>query len=435
MKRPNRVFLILTSVWFIAFAALTARLLFAWDQQSKIPHTALATVPFDQETGNIALSLSQGHGYANLFRRETGPTAWLAPVYPFLIFLIFRFFGAMTLASFFIAVLLNALFSAAATFPLYAITRRAAGIPAAAVTAWAWVFLPAGILMPFEWIWDTSLSVLLAVTLVWLTLRVADSAKPSLWLAYGLLWAFALLTNPALAICLPFLFGWAVARANFLSTRSWTTPLAASALIVLSCLPWTLRNYHHFHRFIPIRSSFPFELWIGNNDIFDQHAVGGIQRITRYEETRRYAQLGENAYLDEKSRLAFAFIREKPALFAKLTGLRVMATWLGTEHPFADFKRADSSLVRAILLSNLLLVLGSLAGISFLLIQKHPFTVPVIVFPVLYPLIYYATHTSLRYRHPIDPFLVLLTIFSVATAYRAIKPSACLFDFPFIKTI
>src|SRR5215470_13694207 len=132
MKRPNRLFLILTSVWLIAFAALTTRLLFAWNQQSKIPHAALASVPFDQETGNIALALSQGHGYSNLFRKDTGPTAWLAPVYPFLLSLIFRSFGPLTFASFCVAAVLNALFSAAATFPLYAIARRADGIPTAA---------------------------------------------------------------------------------------------------------------------------------------------------------------------------------------------------------------------------------------------------------------------------------------------------------------
>src|SRR5499427_5393107 len=130
MKPPDRLLLVLTSVWLIAFAALTTRLLFAWNQQGKIPHPALSTVPFDQETGNIALSLSEGHGYSNLFRKDTGPTAWLAPVYPVLLFGIFRFFGAMTLASFFAAVLLNAIFSAAATFPLYAIARRVAGVPA-----------------------------------------------------------------------------------------------------------------------------------------------------------------------------------------------------------------------------------------------------------------------------------------------------------------
>src|SRR5262245_17117177 len=131
MKRPNHLLRILTSVCIIAFAALTTRVSFAWNQQRKIPHAALATLSFDQEAGNIALSLSEGHGYASLFRKDTGPTAWLAPVYPFLLFLIFRFFGALTLASFLVAVLLNALFSAATTFPLYAVARRAAGVSVA----------------------------------------------------------------------------------------------------------------------------------------------------------------------------------------------------------------------------------------------------------------------------------------------------------------
>jgi hypothetical protein len=420
MKRPLRALLIFTSVWFIASAALGTRLAFAWSQQSKIPHTVLATVPFDQETGNIALALSQGHGYANLFRKDTGPTAWLAPVYPFLLFLVFRFFGALTLSSFFVTVVLNALFSAAATFPLYATARRFGGLSVAVASAWAWVFFPSGVLMPFEWIWDTSFSVLLAVTLVWATLRVAESAYLSFWLAYALLWALVLLTNPSLGIGLPFLFAWMVFRAGFWNRRAWTVPAITLTVIALSCLPWTIRNYRHFHRLIPIRSSLPFELWIGNNDIFDEHAVHGIQRITRFEETRRYARLGENAYLDEKSRLAFSFIRSKPALFARLTFRRILATWCGTEHPYDDFRRTDSLLARTILILNLFITIGTSAGICFLVVRKHPSAMPLMVFPILYPVIYYVTHTSLRYRHPIDPLLILLVVYSTAASFPAL---------------
>jgi Dolichyl-phosphate-mannose-protein mannosyltransferase len=423
MKRPSRVLVVFTSVWFIAAAALVARLAFAWDQQAKVPHAALATVPFDQETGNIALALSQGHGYANLFRKDTGPTAWLAPVYPSLLSVIFRFFGPLTLASFFVAVLLNAIFSAAATFPLYAIARRVAGLPVAAASAWIWVFLPSGVMMPFEWIWDTSLSVVLAVTLVWATIRASESTRSAAWLGYGLLWAFALLTNPALGIALPFLFGWAFFRAGFWSRRATLVPAASLMITVVCCVPWTIRNFQHFHRVIPIRSSLPFELWIGNNDIFDEHAVHGIQRITRYEETRRYAQLGEAAYLDEKWRLAAGFIKAKPALFARLTGRRIVSTWCGTEHPVDDFMRTDSLLVRVIFLVNFLLLTGSVAAILGQLLKKHPLAIPYLVFPVLFPVVYYLTHTSLRYRHPIDPFLILLTVYSAAGAYRALRSS------------
>ncbi|HSC45992.1 MAG TPA: glycosyltransferase family 39 protein, partial [Candidatus Acidoferrum sp.] len=303
-----RLFLLLTSVWFIAAAALATRLVFAWDQQRKIPHEVLAAVPFEQEAGNIALALSQGHGFSDLFRKPTGPTAWLAPVYPWVVSLIFRVFGALTIRSFLAAVVVNAAFSAGATFPLFAIGRRVGGVYVAAAACWAWAFLPAGVLMPFEWIWDTSLSVLLLVTLVWMTMWLAGRADFASWTGYGLLWAFALLTNPALAVGLPFLLGWATIRARRCARNSRRYTAAVLALIVLCCVPWSLRNYREFHRLIPLRSSLPFELWIGNNDLFDPQAVHGIQRITRYEETRRYSQLGENAYLDEKKDAALAFI-------------------------------------------------------------------------------------------------------------------------------
>ena len=141
------------------------------------------------------------------------------------------------------------------------------------------------------------------------------------------------------------------------------------AVIVACCLPWTVRNYNAFHKLIPIRSNFAFELWIGNNDIFDEHAVGGIQRITRYEETRKYAQLGETAYLAEKISRAKTFISNKPALFLQLTGRRIIATSFGTNHPLADFRRTDSWLVRVILLGNLLLAVGTLLAWSF---AKNP---------------------------------------------------------------
>jgi hypothetical protein len=427
MSAKARILLFLTSVWFIAAAALGTRLAFAWNQQRKITHQILATVPFEQETGNIAFALSQGKGFSNLFGQNTGPTAWIPPVYPFLLSLIFRIFGPYTLPSFFAAVLLNSLFSAAATFPLFCLANQVANRTVAVITAWLWVALPAGIMMPFEWIWDTSLSVLLAATLLWITVLTSESAKRPLWLTYALLWAIALLTNPSLGIALPFLLLWAAVRAQDVVQLSWRIPLRTLLLIVLCCLPWTIRNYAAFHRVIPVRSSLGFELWIGNNDIFDPHAVNGIQRITRFEETRRYAQLGENAYLAEKWARATTFISQKPMLFLHLTGRKIIATWLGTEHPLDDFLHANSLLVRIVILCNAILTLGTALGALFLAHSKSRFAFPLAVFPLLFPFIYYVTHPSLRYRHPIDPILIFLTVFAAAATrpskYRSVLHS------------
>ena len=415
--RP-RILLLVCSIWFIAAAAFATRIAFLYREQTVINHQILATVPFEQETGNIAFALSQGDGFSNLFRQPTGPTAWLAPLYPFLLSLIFRVFGAFTFSSFLVAAGLNSLFSATATFPLFHLAQKISGRSAAIAVAWLWVFLPAGILLPSEWIWDTSLSALLVVAILWLTLRISESAKLSLWLCYALLWALALLTNPSIGVALPFLLLWAFYRARDSMNLSAKIPALTLALIFLCCLPWTIRNYAAFHRVIPIRSSLPFEFWIGNNDLFDPHAINGRQRITQYEEIHRYSQLGENSYLAEKSQLASSFIRRNPLLFLRLTAKRIIATWTGTEHPFTDLLSSNNSpLARAIIVINLILTLGTILGLYFLSRAKNPAAFPIAVFPALYPIIFYLTHTSLRYRHPIDPILLLLTV-ATASNFR-----------------
>lgn len=414
MNRGSRVAGVLCSVWLIASAAFATRAGFLWYQQHHIPHQVLAQVPFDQEAGNIAFALSQGRGFGNLFRQSTGPTAWLAPIYPLLLSFIFRLLGPFTFGSFVAAALLNCLFSAAVTFPLYDLARRIGGRGVAAGSCWLWVFLPSGILMPTEWIWDTALSVLLATTLLWATIRLAESVRILNWLAYSLLWALALLTNPSLGIAIPVLILWAGNRARKLAGFSWRLPATSLALGVVCCIPWTVRNHSQFDRWIPIRSNFAFELWIGNNDIFDPHAIGGRQRITRYEETRHYSELGESAYLDEKWKLANDFIAARRSVFLQLTKDRIVATWTGTEHPLSDFRKTDSMLARAVIASNLILLIGTLGGMFALAVAKNPLFWPVAAWPLFYPLVYYATHTSLRYRHPLDPVLTLLTLVGTA---------------------
>ncbi|HEY6943856.1 MAG TPA: hypothetical protein VI431_01860, partial [Candidatus Acidoferrum sp.] len=90
-----------TSLGLIFALALGTRLGFAWNQQRKFPHDVLAPAMFSQETGSIAASLATGKGFSSPFGKETGPTAWLTPVYPLLVAGVFRVFGIFTRASFF----------------------------------------------------------------------------------------------------------------------------------------------------------------------------------------------------------------------------------------------------------------------------------------------------------------------------------------------
>jgi 4-amino-4-deoxy-L-arabinose transferase-like glycosyltransferase len=402
-----------TSLTLIVLVAFGARIGFAWNQARKMPRQAMGIVPFQQETGNIAYSLAQGQGFSSAFRTNTGPSAWLTPVYPLLIAGIFKIFGVFTPRAFLAAVFLNIVFSTAVCVPVFFAGKRIGGMMVASLAAWLWAIFPNAVIMPFEWIWDTSLSAFLAAALLWATLALAESKKIRDWCGYGLLWGLALLTNPALGSLFPFLLGWAIYRRRSEERLPISRPALAVGVAILCCLPWTIRNYAVFHKFVPLRSNFAFELWIGNNDIFDLHAKNGRRIITRYEEERTYTQMGEVAYVQDKWEKATAFIKSRPALVAQLTWKRVIATWFGTETPWKNFVETDSLFIRVLFVSNFLAVLGTLAGIARLILQRSAFVFPLATFPMIYPVIYYITHTSLRYRHPIDPVLLLLTAIAV----------------------
>src|SRR5271169_6716558 len=233
-----------TSLLLIVVVAVGVRLGFAWNQTAKIPREVLGPVAFQTETGHIAYSLATGKGFASPFQRDTGPTAWLTPVYPLLVAGIFKLFGIYTRRAFFAAISLNIGFSAATCVPIFYAGKRAAGLGVASGAAWLWALFINAIMIPFEWIWDTSLAALLAATLLWATLELAESQRLRDWCGYGLLWGFALMTNPSLGSLLPPLLAWAAYRARqrraLSITRSLAKPALAFALALLCCVPWTI---------------------------------------------------------------------------------------------------------------------------------------------------------------------------------------------------
>ncbi|HEX8836096.1 MAG TPA: glycosyltransferase family 39 protein [Candidatus Acidoferrum sp.] len=417
-----------TSLWLIFLVALGARLSFAQYQERKFPRDVLAPAMFSQETGSIAKSLATGRGFSSPFGKDTGPTAWLTPVYPLLVAGIFRVFGIFTRASFFAVVLLNALFSSGVCVPIFYAGKRIAGPGVASGVAWLWALFPSAVMFPFEWVWDTSLAALLGASILWATIELAESQRWRDWCLYGLLWGFALMTNPSLGSLLPFLLGWAAHRAYRAQQTRRTEfhvkelALAAACIAILCCLPWTIRNYIVFHRLVPLRSNLPLELYIGNNENYAPRATWP-PRITKERELVRYFHMGEIPFMEEERRKALAFMRAYPGVEVRLIADRFVAFWTGLVDPWQALLSAES-LVRVLLLCSTVSALGGLLGIAALLWKRSAYVIPLAAYPVVFPWLYYLTHSNLRYRHPIDPVVLLLVAIAAGSVLKkAARPS------------
>jgi hypothetical protein len=56
----------------------------------------------------------------------------------------------------------------------------------------------------------------------------------------------------------------------------------------------------------------------------------------------------------------------------------------------------------------------SLMGILFAYREQNEAAVPLASVMLFFPLIFYITHSSSRYRHPIDPVMLVLAVYAVA---------------------
>jgi len=404
-----------TSLPLIVIAALLIRLAFAWDYQSHTPHRALGAIPFLFESGNIAYSLAGGHGFASPLRVDTGPTAWMTPLYPVLLSGIMRLFGIYTFQSWVAAVSMNICFSAIACVPIYYAGKRIGGPGLGAGAAWLWAVFPNAILLSFQSLWDTSLSALLGATVLWATLRIAGSVRKRDWAAYGFLWGVILMANAAVLSLLPLLLGWAAYRASKTDKFAARNVALACAVVILCCVPWTIRNYLVFHSIVPLRSTLGLQLWVGNNAAARVIWLGEHHPINDASERRQYIAMGELPYMAEKLRNAVDYIVTHPGHEAELIGGRFVMVWAGgTPHPIDDFIASRSEWFRYVLLFNLCAAFGALLGIAFLFRDRSIYAFPLAAGPVVFPFAYYLTLALPRYRHPIDPTLMLLTAVAIA---------------------
>jgi len=128
------------------------------------------------EINNIAASIAKGLGFSSPFSSEyTGPTSWVAPVYPYFVALVFRFLGIMTHASIILIFTVQSLFSALTVIPILGIAQRTVGRRAGMWAAWTWILFPWFSKWAVTWLWEVSLSALLFSLLFWYALCLPDA--------------------------------------------------------------------------------------------------------------------------------------------------------------------------------------------------------------------------------------------------------------------
>ncbi len=368
---------------------------------------------FGWEMGRIARSICNGQGFSSPFFDPSGPTAMLPPAYPYIVAACMKLFGGFTVATTMAILSLNSIFASLTVLPIYFLAKRVLDERTARLAGWVWVFFPYSIYLASGRIYSDTLACLIATTLLLQTVRLEKSRSTGDWLLWGLLWGVAALVNPVLLGPLPFLALWLAARRSR-EGLSWLAPGVLAALVLLAVVtPWTVRNYHAFHRLIPLRDGFWMEVHVGNSGDTSDVTPDSAHPTTSPVEYAEWRRLGEIGYMDAKKQQALQFIEQRPGFFVWMCVRHFANTWTGFWSLDPKFLAGEPFHIPNVLFTSAVTLLLLLGLRDAWRNGRGEAVFPLVIVLVSFPLVYYITHSSMDYRHPVDPIIVIMCCYAV----------------------
>jgi 4-amino-4-deoxy-L-arabinose transferase-like glycosyltransferase len=368
---------------------------------------------FGFEMGRIGRSIAEGHGFSSPYRGDTGPSAWEPPLYPYLIGGVFKIFGIYTFASAWVLLSINSLLATLTSIPIFWIAHRTFGERTAIGSAYTWALNPYVWYWSIHWIWDTTFTPLILACVFLLALELQEWTGRRGWILFGALYGIGALANPTMLAFLPFCGLW-IWRQRF---RRGLPSLAGVALASLAFFvmlsPWLIRNYEAFGKFVFIRDDFGLQVRLGNGPYADGMLMPFLQPNLDWQEFDKFQQMGEIAYANRCKRLAFDWISAHPARFVVISLKRFFYYWNGVPRPTGSISPVDFR-SSAFLATSVL----ALWGVGRAVRQKKPGAWLYAGLLLTYPTVYYFVFPHARYRHPIEPELLILIVF----LFLEIKP-------------
>jgi 4-amino-4-deoxy-L-arabinose transferase-like glycosyltransferase len=361
---------------------------------------------FGWEMGRVARSIALGQGFSNPYDANTGPTAWEPPIYPYLMGGVFKLFGIYTYASAWALLAINSLFASLTTIPIFFIAVRTFDERVARWSAYAWALNPYIWYWSIHWIWDTTLTPLLLALIFLIALQLEDWRGFWGWVIFGSLWGVGGLANPSMLAFLPFCGLW-IWRQRFKNRLpSLAGIVLSSAIFFLALSPWLIRNYEVFRRFVFIRDDFGLQFRLGNSKGAEGMLMAYLQPNLNKLELEKFQRLGELKYEAECKRIAFDWIREHPRQFAIVSLRRFIYYWNGVPKP-TDSRVPWDFRDSFFLAWSVLGIWGAGRAVKQKLRGAWLFAGLLLT----YPATYYFVFPHARYRHPIEPELVVLAVY------------------------
>lgn len=355
---------------------------------------------------NLAISLLEKGSYSDPFGGPSGPSAHCMPLHPLLSAALLWAFGLGTEGARALSYASSA--AAALGYALLPLLAAYCGLS-------RWTGLAAGLggaLLPINFWSQTSGGFDASYSLLALTALSCCVAKD--WRVERFEWRNGILTGFMAAIAclfnagtLAIVAGWGVIGFVLFANRRWQFVAYFAVLtgvMGLGMSPWIVRNQMALGGFVPTRSNFGLEFQVSNNSEVTHDLEANVRRqawshlhpSVSVEELEKVRRLGEVAYHAAKLREGRQWVSTHQDRFWELTRDRVIGFWF--PKMLRPWQSAGQALITVLASLGLVLLLRRNVSIGLFLGGAS----------ICFSMVYTMIQVSMRYRFPIEGFLLLL---------------------------
>lgn len=273
----------------------------------------------------IARSIVHGDGYSSPFGSDTGPTAWMPPLFTYVLAGMIAIAGeGATMWG--IVAIQNAVLVLTGLL-IIGIARRASRRTTGAVLGQYTLFLLLYFRDLFQITHDHCFIMLWADVLLVLGPKLWDAPSPRRWAVFGIAGGLAALSSPALAAA------WFVLCLAAPRRSPWRWRAVAVVACALVVSPWVIRNYVVFDELVLIKSNAFYEAYEMNYGASETGLVSwevAKRHVGRNLDSTGadYRRKGEAAYLDDRKAEFIAAFEDVPARMLRNIKHRFVASQL-----------------------------------------------------------------------------------------------------------
>jgi hypothetical protein len=359
----------------------------------------------------IAKNMAAGYGYSYPFPFDTVAevTCYIPPLYVYFHFLIMKLGGGIIVSQ-----IAGLFFFHLANIVIYRFFKNhtSTGNALAGFFLFA-IYLP---------LWLTSqkpdpdgLNVLLIALTISLLYKVSKIPSRKSWVWLGLLFGVQLLLRPDIMLGMVMFGLWLLWFSNKSETRKGYLQSILVAIVLV--LPWTLRNYVVFDRFIFVSANSGFNFYMGNNPnatgefVQDVTTPGGKAQVdsitTFFDGHPSHAEA--DSYL---MKIGKAWVLDNPGDALILAGKKFIYHWWHREYAGSDIAGEEWMIVGYRVASIFLIIFGFIGLFSLREKKVRALILTLFLYSTAISVIFFvqSRHRALK----VDPFLIPLSVIGLS---------------------